>query len=158
MSGSIARSVQQVKREDLRSIICPNLIVTLCSAAGHLWRDRTLGPVQTIFMFLTQILHGNTACSAMSRLAGVSFTGPAYCAARMRLPLALFEDLLERVCEALHPDLQETGRWRGHRTWSLDGSSFSMSDTPIVQPKTPPMVRSPCENQLFPSTISIRFP
>lgn len=31
----------------------------------------------------------------MSRLAGVSFTGTAYGAARMRLPLALFEDLLD---------------------------------------------------------------
>jgi hypothetical protein len=47
--------------------------------------------------------------------------------------LALFEDLLERVCDALFPELQETGRWRGHRTWSLDGSSFSMPDTPVLQ-------------------------
>jgi hypothetical protein len=49
------------------------------------------------------------------------------------LPLALFEDLLERVCDALYPEVQDTGRWRGHRTWSLDGSSFSMSDTPALQ-------------------------
>jgi hypothetical protein len=66
-------------------------------------------------------------------LAGLSFTAAAYCAARKRLPLALFEDLLERVCDALYPEVQDTGRWRGHRTWSLDGSSFSMSDTPALQ-------------------------
>src|SRR5437773_816292 len=54
---------------------------------------------------------------------------PIYCRARVRLPLKLFEDLLQHVCDAFYPDVQETGRWHGHRTWLLDGSSFSMSDT-----------------------------
>jgi hypothetical protein len=69
----------------------------------------------------------------MARLAGVPFSAAAYCYARKRLPLALFEDLLQRVCDALFPEIQETGRWRGHRTWTLDGSSFSMPDTPDLQ-------------------------
>ncbi len=41
--------------------------------------------------------------------------------------------LLHRVCKALVPQMDETGRWHGHRTWTLDGSSFSMSDTPALQ-------------------------
>ena len=41
--------------------------------------------------------------------------------------------LLERVGQALVPDMDESGLWRGHRTWLLDGSSFSMSDTPELQ-------------------------
>jgi hypothetical protein len=86
-----------------------------------------------VHVFLLQILHGNTACTALSRLAGVPFCAAAYCRARARLPLALFKDLLERVCDALFTDLQTTGRWRGHRTWSMDGSSFSMPDTPVLQ-------------------------
>jgi hypothetical protein len=51
----------------------------------------------------------------------------------MRLPLVLFKDLLERVCDALFPELHRTGRWHGHRTWIIDGSSFSMPDTPALQ-------------------------
>src|SRR5207245_5339611 len=69
----------------------------------------------------------------LCRFAGVPCTASAYCKARGRLPLALFEDLLERVCDALFPKVHTTGRWRGHRTWSLDGSSFSMPDTPVLQ-------------------------
>jgi hypothetical protein len=69
----------------------------------------------------------------LARLAELPFTATAYCLARKRLPLALFEDLLQHVCDALFPEVQETGRWRGHRTWSLDGSSFSMPDTPPLQ-------------------------
>jgi Transposase DDE domain len=33
----------------------------------------------------------------------------------------------------LYPEIQESARWRGHRTWTLDGSSFSMPDTPDLQ-------------------------
>src|SRR5438874_13570349 len=65
--------------------------------------------------------------------AGIPFTAAAYCTARKRLPLALFQELLEHVCDALFPEVQTTGRWRGHRTWTLDGSSYSMPDTPELQ-------------------------
>jgi hypothetical protein len=108
-------------------------ILKICRDLGYTWRERILDPVTTVHVFLLQILHGNTACSAMSRLAGVAFSAAAYCDARSRLTLAVFEQLLQRVCDALFPDLEATGRWRGHRTWSMDGTSFSMSDTPALQ-------------------------
>jgi len=132
MALHISEIVGQFKA-DVAKALSAETIGKICGALGYTWRDRILDPVTTVHVFLLQILHGNTACSAMSRLASVSFTGAAYCAARVRLPLALFEDLLQGVCDALFPDLQGTGRWRGHRTWSLDGSSFSMSDTPELQ-------------------------
>src|SRR5476651_1030650 len=132
MALNISEIVGQFKA-DVAKALSAQTIVKICGYLGYSWRERVLDPVTTVHVFLLQILHGNTACTAMSRLAGVPFTGAAYCAARSRLPLALFEDLLERVCDALFPELQETGRWRGHRTWSLDGSSFSMSDTPELQ-------------------------
>ncbi len=50
MSGSIARSVQQVKGE-LRSLVTPSQIMRQCQSAGHGWRHRTLGPVETIYLF-----------------------------------------------------------------------------------------------------------
>jgi hypothetical protein len=39
------------------------------------------------------------------------------------------------VCagDDLYPEVQTTGRWRSHRTWTLDGASFSMPDTPELQ-------------------------
>jgi hypothetical protein len=132
MALNISEIVGQFKA-DVAKTLTAETIHAICGSLGYRWRERVLDPVTTVHVLLLQILHGNTACSAMSRLAGKSFTGAAYCVARARLPLALFENLLERVCDALFPDLQETGRWRGHRTWSLDGSSFSMPDTPELQ-------------------------
>lgn len=132
----MALSIPQVLRQfkaDVATALAAQTIIKICTYLGYRWRDRVLDPVTTVHVFLLQILHGNTACTALSRLAGIPFAAASYCAARARLPLALFEDLLVHVCDALYPEVQDTGRWRGHRTWSLDGSGFSMPDTPALQ-------------------------
>ena len=55
--------------------------------------NRLLDPVTTIHTFLTQILHGNVACSELPHLTGLAFTATAYCQARARLPRQHFDDL-----------------------------------------------------------------
>jgi len=132
MALSIPRILRQFKA-DVAQAVSAEVIGRICGYLHYTWRERVLDPVTTVHVFLLQILHGNTACTALSRLAGVGFTAAAYCDARMRLPLALFGDLLQRVCDALYPEIQDSARWHGHRTWTLDGSSFSMPDTPVLQ-------------------------
>jgi hypothetical protein len=132
----MALTIPQVLRQfkaDVSKAIAADTIRKICSYLNHVCRDRVLGPVTTVHVFLLQILHGNTACTALARLAGIPFSAAAYCEARKRLPLALFHELLVHICDALFPEVHTTGRWRGHRTWILDGSSFSMPDTPALQ-------------------------
>jgi hypothetical protein len=128
MSGSIARSVREIKG-DLRSIISGSQIMRLCQAAGHVWRDRTLGPVETIHLFIAQVLHGNTSCAHVRQLGNFAFTRSAYCEARKRLPLQVFGELLRETGHQVTEQASRVGLWRGHRIVSIDGSSFSMSDT-----------------------------
>ncbi len=128
MSGSIARSVRQIKG-DVRSIVVPSLIMRLCKAAGHAWRDRTLGPVETIHLFIAQVLHGNTSCAHVRQLGQFAFTRSAYCEARKRLPVEIFRELLRETGQRVTEQASRVGLWRGHRIVSVDGSSLSMSDT-----------------------------
>src|SRR5438034_2142187 len=132
MALSIPHILRQFKT-DVSKAVSAEIILRVCGYLHYSWRERVLDPVTTVHVFLLQILHGNTACTALSRLAGVTFTAGAYCGARMRLPLALFVDLLQRVCDAAYPEMEQSARWRGHRTWTVDGSSFSMPDTPALQ-------------------------
>jgi hypothetical protein len=94
-------------------------------------RRRVLTPVTTTFLFLKQILHGNTACSHLRHLSGLDFSEGAYCRARGRLPLG-FCQRLQRAVLGLG-DAADTpaarDRWRGHDVYLVDGSSFSMPDT-----------------------------
>jgi hypothetical protein len=132
MFGNIAQAVHQIKSDVARALE-PALIIRLCRELGHAWRNRQLDPVSTVQAFLLQVLHGNTACSHVPHLLGKSITGEAYGMARARLPLELFDRLLSEVCSSLRGCLDESGRWFGHRVWTMDGSSCSMPDTPELQ-------------------------
>ena len=132
----MALTIPQILRQfkaDVAKALSAATILKICEYLGHAYRDRVLDPVTTIHVFLTQVLHGNIARTALPRLVGLTFSAEAYSQARTRLPLALFQDLLERVCDALFPEMQNSACWHGHRTWTVDGSSFSMSDTPELQ-------------------------
>jgi hypothetical protein len=89
-----------------------------------------LDPATTVALFIQQVLHGNAPCSEVRHIAGRSFSAQAYCQARARLPLALYQGLLTGISERIIPvTRQSEHRWRGHRTFHIDGSTFSMPDT-----------------------------
>ena len=108
-------------------------ILDACRQVNHTWRTCLLDPVAIIHLFLSQILHGNTAINHLVRISGLAFTASAYCQARSRLPLAVFQELLHRVAQRLRPEIDETATWHGHRVFVADGSSFSMPDDPELQ-------------------------
>jgi hypothetical protein len=132
MIGTVTAVLKYIKA-DLAQILDAPTILALCRAAGYQWRPRVLDPVTTVHLFLLQILHGNTACSHLPHLAGQRFTASAFCQARTRLPRTVFQQLLRRTTASLDQTTQDEGRWRGHRTFLVDGSSFSMPDTPELQ-------------------------
>jgi hypothetical protein len=116
------------------TLLQPETILAVCHEIGYTaWRDRLLTPVTTIHLFLLQILHGNTACSHLPHLSGLRFSAAAYCQARARLPLRVFDLLLERFSRAVQRSALDDGRWHGHRTFLVDGSGCSMPDTPALQ-------------------------
>ena len=120
-------------RQDVARRIDPEAIRSACREAGHGWRDCILNPVAIVHWFVIQVLHGNTSLEHVARLGGGTFTGAAYCLARGLLPLAVFQVVLHDLIKALIPETQAEGRWRGHRTFLVDGSAFSMPDTRELQ-------------------------
>ena len=127
-------STLRALRQDLDTRLDPAAIERACHLAGHRWRDRHLGPVPLIRWLLVQVLHGNTALQHISLMADRSFTASALAHARTRLPLAVLQTLLKGMIEALTPTTTAPGgTWLGHRTLLIDGSTFSMPDTPELQ-------------------------
>lgn len=141
MAASIAGAVARIKRaDDPLGGLGARAVGRVCRELGHAWRDRELDPATTVALFVQQVLHGNCPCSEVrhlpaARRAGLDFTASAYCQARSRLPLAAYQALLTRVCEAALPATRRAGHlWLGrHRVFHLDGSSFSMPDTPALR-------------------------
>ena len=105
----------------------------LANRVGHRTRRCVLDPVAVVHWFVLQVLHGNTSLEHVARLGRGLFTGAAYCLARSALPLAVFQIVLVDLIKSLIPATHAEGLWRGHRTFLVDGSAFSMPDTPELQ-------------------------
>jgi hypothetical protein len=133
MFANVAQIVRQFKQQSWSQELEDGAILRACEEAGHRWRERELGPVATVKMFLLQILHGNVACNFVPHLAGKDVTGQAYCTARGRLPLAALQTLLTRCTTRMAECARDTGLWLGHRLFLIDGSGFSMPDTAELQ-------------------------
>jgi hypothetical protein len=135
--ASISRALGRIK-DDLRPFLPDELIVGACAAAGHAWRERVLGPVQTLHLFVLQVLHFNTSIAGLRRVAKCAFSEGSYCDARGRLPLAALQSLLRSSADALRDaQVKATGGgrggaylWRGLRSLLVDGSSTVAPDTP----------------------------
>src|SRR3954466_4606228 len=82
-------------RQDIAAGLSRQTIEEACRQAHHRWRQRVLDPATTIYLFLLQVLHGNTACQHVVHFGGWTFSDSAYCQARKRLPLEFWQHLLE---------------------------------------------------------------
>jgi hypothetical protein len=116
MTATLTQIVRQFQ-QDWTGQLAPDAILTACRDAAYQWRERTRNPVTTIQLFLVQILHGNTACTHLRHLTKLPVTASAYCQARMRLPLAVFQQLLRAVSHALQPTFKGSlrsvpSKWR----------------------------------------------
>jgi hypothetical protein len=127
MASFIESVLGQVKG-DVAEALLPERIEQICRELHYVWRDCTLDPVTTVYAFLRQVLAGNIACDHVPHLVDLNVTGEAYCKARARLPVELFQRLMEAVARAV--GAQVPACWRDHRLWHVDGSACSMPDTP----------------------------
>jgi hypothetical protein len=126
-------------KQDLQEHLPDQAILAACQAAGHDWRERKLGPVATVQLFMLQTLWFNTAIEHLRHLAGFPFAAAAYCKARMRLPLVVLQQLLLDSSASMRAVMGKGGDgaagflWRGLRAFLVDGSSTITPDTPELQ-------------------------
>lgn len=125
---TIAKVLARVK-EEYSKLLSGETILRVCQKCEHAFRDRKLGPVRTVYLFLLQVLYGNTAISDLRHKVDFQFTESAYCQARQRLPLEIIGGLFGTIVEGLRAAGQTVGLWHGHRTFHIDGTGFSMPDT-----------------------------
>ena len=111
------------------------------------WRERQFPPLTTLRLFIGQALSEDQTCQNVvgchlsERLtAGLPPGSPntgAYCQARIRLPLAIPEQLCLIVGQRLEALAPPAWRWRGRRVVLFDGTTVSMPDTPENQAAFP---------------------
>lgn len=131
---SMCSALSQIK-DDPFQVLQSGVIESICDELDYHWRSGPLDPAHTVALFVQQIAQGNVPCAEVCRISDREFSDSAYCQARERLPLELLQELSRRVACSVRntAGAQESLRWRGHRVWVVDGSTFSMPDTAQLQ-------------------------
>jgi hypothetical protein len=82
---------------------------------------------------MLQVLNGNAAMSALRHLGGMTASASSYCAARARLPLALFAQLFDAVARQPQQAAAAAALLNGRRVVLGDVTTFSTPDTPELR-------------------------
>jgi hypothetical protein len=136
--ASIGFIVDQIKK-DPAGVLSRLPVGGVCQQLGVVFRDRVLDPATTLGLFIKQIIHGNSSCAQVRHLGKQSFTTQAYCQARMRLPLVVVHTLSRQLCDEVRAMRESDAQvhrddlFLSHRVFVVDGSTFSMPDTPELQ-------------------------
>jgi DDE family transposase len=130
MAQSIAPLSTQIKRHFCR-LLPGEVILDACRGQAHRWRERKFDPVTTIHLFVLQVLNGNTAILHLRHLVLSTVNAAAYCRARMRLPVAVYETLLDYTARAASQGCKPV--FAALRVLLVDGSSSLTPDTPSIR-------------------------
>lgn len=148
MAADLRVAVSQVKAQ--ARLRLPADVDALAAQVGHRWRQRKLTPAVTVWLFLLQVLHGNCAITALRHLGAITTTASSYCAARARLPLALFTQLFDAVAAMAAADAVASDAVNmlptARRVLLGDSTTFSTFDNEKLRShfRYPPDQRSGC--------------
>lgn len=132
--ASVAK-IQSLGKFNVHQLLDDSTIQEICQAHGYRWREAKLAPAALMRQFAWQIAMGNVSCDEVKHHAGGQFSASAYCQARARVPLAVFEALARQMAaEALAKmGLARDLLWRGHRIFRIDGTGITLPDDPLVR-------------------------
>ena len=145
--GRFRARFAQAGSSTLSKLMPASLLEGLITQSRERWRDRIYGPLQTLKLFLDQVLSADGSCQdAVARglsertalgLAPCSLNNAAYCVARRRLPLSLIVGLAQTLGERLEQSQPKQWLWRGRPIVLADGTTVSMPDTTANQARFP---------------------
>lgn len=132
---------------DILDILSEDMIHQTLEEENIKYRKRLYDPIVTLWTFIRQVLDPDKSCK--NAVSGVlsflcdsgeklpsSDTG-AYCKARKRLSLGFIMRLFRKTGKTIHQKASDGFLWCNRHVFLVDGSTFSMYDTPENQQEYP---------------------
>lgn len=155
----MGRALHQLEAVDFFNVLTSPELLEQTEAHLPEHRERLYPPTVTLSMFMRQALNEDGSCqkavngwTAQRVAEGFKSNGVdtgAYCRARQRLPVEMVKALTRESGRLLSTKALPGWRWRGRTVKLVDGSTFSMPDTPQNQA---------CYPQLNTQTVGVGFP
>jgi hypothetical protein len=123
--ATLARTLGHVNAH-LTELLPARQIIDAASASHHRWRQRKLGPVQTVLLLIVQILAGNASLAQLRAINEYQTSVSALAMARSRLPITLLEHVLAWLLSRFMPADRP-------RVLRIDCSNTYTQDTPSLR-------------------------
>lgn len=150
MNGSFRRAVAQARRQEglyFAGLLSEDRILSAFGQARWFWQGWIYSPAVTVWVFLSQCLSPDHSCR--EAVAGLlawrlargerpcSAETGAYCTARAKLPESVCRQLMRDTGRQPQHEFPADWLWQGRRVLDVDGSTFTMADTPANQAAYP---------------------
>jgi hypothetical protein len=145
-----AAAVDDLRSRDglaFRAVVDEAMLATTTSRFFPSYRETAFSPPVTLFAWLAQTLSSDKSCrEAVSKvnedrlaagLAPVAAGTAGYCEARGRLPADYIHQIAYATGLGLEKEAPEEWLWKGRHLKVVDGSTFTMADTPDNQAAFP---------------------
>ncbi len=126
-------------------------VLDVLESEGHYFRNRTFCPLVVLWGSLSQCLSQDKSLNeAVSRilahrvsigLPACSANSASYSEARSRFPESAMRRMAKEIGERVHRKADGSWNWHGREVFLVDGTTFSMPDTPenqLAYPKSDP--------------------
>jgi len=130
-----------------RDILSEDMIQQTLEEENIKYRKRLYDPIITLWTFMRQVLDPDKSCkNAVSFVLSIlcdseeelpSGNTGAYCKARKRLSLGFIMRLFRKTGQTIHQKASDRFLWCNRHVFLVDGSTFSMYDTPENQQEYP---------------------
>jgi hypothetical protein len=128
---SFISALQGIKG-DLAASVSDRLVESICDELNISYRKRHLTPMVTTYLALTRAMH-SASMTQLRHVSGFDVSAQAYCDGIGRLPVEYFARLQRAVAQECRSPNRPIDRWNGRRLFLIDGTAFSMPDTPELQ-------------------------
>lgn len=141
----IRRIDKLIDRDEVRltDIFSDQDVHQLCEEMEIEFRERDYTPAITLALFVSQSLSRGDACSTVvtkfnrerkrQGLAPCCEDASAFCKARAKLPVELFDTLADRIVTLLKTKTNKLWKWKGRNVYLVDGLVFRTPDTKANQ-------------------------
>ena len=131
--ASVPAGLLRIK-QDIDQFVSGQMIRSICHKARLPLAPAPTGTGANHPLVHSPDLNFNTAMRGLRHLSSTAVKASAYCQARMRLPLAVLQELLIESSTAMRQACSSPeGLWCGLRAYLVDGSSTIAPDTPCSQ-------------------------
>ena len=144
-TSNISSSLESVTFNSIRKTLPDSAIIQACHQADYGYRKRIITPIVTVLHMIIAAIWPEDSFVAAWQLAWSSFAancpsfagrspyGGSVVKARKRLPLQVWENIVQWLLQQAQENSESLAHWRSHRIVNVDGTCLTVADEPQIR-------------------------